>query len=104
MERSPSQPSPSSSSPPPRNPTADAMQWVSRITSVGLMMVLPIWGGGKLDERLGTQYWALIGLVVGLAIGMWQIVMIAVAAKQRDAAKIRQKKTQPPSSDSEPLS
>ena len=80
------------------------MQWVSRITSVGLMMVLPIWGGGKLDERLGTQYWALIGLVVGLAIGMWQIVMIAVAAKQRDAAKIRQTNTQPPSSDSEPLS
>lgn len=80
------------------------MQWVSRITSVGLMMVLPIWGGGKLDERLGTQYWALIGLVVGLAIGMWQIAMIAVAAKQRDAAKKRHKKTQPPSSDSEPLS
>lgn len=80
------------------------MQWVSRITSVGLMMVLPIWGGGKLDERLGTQYWALIGLVVGLAIGMWQITMIAVAAKQRDAAKNRHKKTQPSSSDSEPLS
>jgi hypothetical protein len=80
------------------------MQWVSRITSVGLMMVLPIWGGGKLDERLGTQYWALIGLVVGLAIGMWQIAMIAVAAKQRDAAKIKKKTTQPPSSDSEPLS
>ncbi len=80
------------------------MQWVSRITSVGLMMVLPIWGGGKLDERLGTQYWALIGLVVGLTVGMWQIVMIAVAAKQRDAAKMKQQKTkQPPSSDSEPL-
>ena len=58
------------------------MQWVSRITTVGLMMVLPTLGGRWLDERRGTNYWALIGLVLGLTIGMWQLLQIAGGKKR----------------------
>jgi F0F1-type ATP synthase assembly protein I len=92
---------PSSSS-----PVAEALHWVSRITTVGLMMVLPTIGGRWLDQHYGTSYWGLLGLVVGLAIGMWQITLIAVAAKPRapsnsakstDAKTIDQTEPKPPS-------
>jgi F0F1-type ATP synthase assembly protein I len=73
---------PSSSS-----PVGEALSWVSRITSVGLMMVLPTIGGRWLDQKFGTAYWGPIGLVLGLVIGMWQIAMIAVAAKPRKSTK-----------------
>jgi hypothetical protein len=65
------------------SPIADAMQWVSRITTVGLMMVLPAIGGRWLDKRFVTNYWALIGLVVGLVIGMWQLMQIAKGKQRR---------------------
>lgn len=64
------------------SPIAEAMQWVSRITTVGLMMVLPALGGRWLDDRRGTHHWALIGLVVGLAVGMWQLLQIAGGKKR----------------------
>ena len=32
-----------------------AMEWVAKITTVGLEMVLPGIGGHYLDERLGTE-------------------------------------------------
>ena len=38
------------------------MEWVTKITTVGLEMVLPAVGGAYLDKRLNTKYWALIGL------------------------------------------
>ena len=61
------------------------MQWVSRITTVGLMMVLPALGGRWLDDRRGTNYWTLIGLVLGLVVGLWQLLQIA-RPKQRGRA------------------
>lgn len=84
------------------SPNAEALNWVLCITSIGLMMVLPAVGGHWLDQRFGTSYWSLIGLVLGLVIGMAQIAVIAGAAKRRtaDNAKLV-KKSQPPS-DSEP--
>jgi hypothetical protein len=57
---------------------AEALRWVSRITTVGLMMLLPILGGRKLDEMRGTGYWGSIGLVVGLLLGAWQLRQIVV--------------------------
>ena len=33
------------------------MEWVAKITTVGLEMALPAIGGGYLDKRFGTQYW-----------------------------------------------
>lgn len=56
------------------------MQWVSKITTVALMTVLPIVGGRWLDKRFTTSYWGLIGLVVGLAVGFWQMLLLAKSA------------------------
>jgi len=61
------------------------MQWVSRITTVALMTVLPIWGGGWLDRRFATEYWGWIGLVFGLALGFWQLMLLVKSAGAKSA-------------------
>ena len=58
------------------NPMALAMEWVAKITTVGLMMVLPAVGGRYLDNRLGTNYWVLIGLGVGMIAGFVHLLNI----------------------------
>jgi F0F1-type ATP synthase assembly protein I len=52
------------------------MEWVTKITTVALEMVLPALGGVYLDKRMGTSYWALIGLVVGFVAGMWHLLQM----------------------------
>jgi hypothetical protein len=66
-------------------PMAEALHWVSRITTVALMMLLPILGGRKLDEMRGTGYWGSIGLVVGLLLGAWQLRQIVVDSNRAQA-------------------
>jgi hypothetical protein len=58
------------------SPIARAVEWVSKITTVGLEMALPAIGGGYLDRRFGTKYWALVGLVLGFVVGMWHLLQI----------------------------
>lgn len=62
------------------------MEWVARITTIGLEMSLPAIGGHYLDQRWGTQYWALIGLVVGVTVGLWHLVQMTRPAKGRIGA------------------
>lgn len=52
------------------NPLAKAMEWVARITTVALMMVLPGLGGWWLDGRLHTTYLVAIGFGLGLVMGV----------------------------------
>jgi F0F1-type ATP synthase assembly protein I len=52
------------------------MEWVAKITTVGLEMALPAIGGKFLDDRWGTKYWALIGLVVGVAAGLLHLIQM----------------------------
>ncbi len=59
------------------------MEWVAKITTVGLEMVIPAVGGGYLDRRLGTNYWALMGLVLGVVMGMWHLLQMTKAASDR---------------------
>jgi uncharacterized protein YqgC (DUF456 family) len=56
------------------------MEWVAKITTVALEMVIPAVGGGYLDQRLGTNYWALIGVVLGVVVGMWHLLQMTKAA------------------------
>jgi hypothetical protein len=58
------------------DPFAVAMEWVTKITTVGLEMVLPAIGGAYLDKRIGTTYWALIGVVLGMTVGMWHLLQM----------------------------
>jgi hypothetical protein len=55
---------------------ATAMEWVAKITTVGLMMVLPGVGGMYLDSRLGTRYWVLVGMAVGMVAGFAHLLNI----------------------------
>lgn len=78
---------------------AEALNWVSRITTIGLMMVLPTVGGNKLDAWLQTNYWGPVGLVVGLAMGAWQLVLIARSgpkAPRHTPTPTQQHKSAPP--------
>ena len=59
------------------------MNWVSRIISVALMTLLPILGGRWLDGKRGTSHWALIGLIVGLLVGSWQLLQIVCESNRK---------------------
>jgi hypothetical protein len=61
---------------PNRDPISLAMEWVAKITTVALEMVLPAIGGGYLDRRLGTGYWALVGVATGMVVGMWHLLLM----------------------------
>jgi hypothetical protein len=65
--------------PNPINPIGRAMEWVTKITTVGLEMMLPALGGGWLDKRLGTNYWALVGVVLGVTLGIWHLLLMTRA-------------------------
>ena len=58
---------------------AKAMQWVSRITSISMEMVLPgALGYYFLDRWLGTRVvFLILGLIVGFVGGMWQLIKLA---------------------------
>jgi hypothetical protein len=68
-----------------QQPIAEALQWVTRITTVALMTMLPVLGGRKLDEMRGTGYWGTIGLVVGLLLGAWQMRQLVVDSNRAQA-------------------
>ena len=55
---------------------AQAVEWVTKITTVALEMALPAIGGGYLDKRFGTKYWALAGVVLGFVVGMWHLLQM----------------------------
>ena len=55
---------------------ASAMEWVAKITTVGLVMVLPAVGGKYLDARWGTNCWAVVGLVMGMMAGFVYLLQI----------------------------
>jgi hypothetical protein len=59
-----------------RPPVAVAVEWVSKITTVSLEMVLPAVGGSYLDKRLGTNYWTLVGVVLGTVVGLWHLLQM----------------------------
>ena len=64
-------------------PAAVAVQWVSRITTVALEMVLPGLLGMWADNRWGTSYLVLLGFGFGVTLGIWHLIkMTAVPVKK----------------------
>ena len=51
------------------SPYAAAMEWVVRITAVGLEMVLPGLAGQWVDQRLGTSSFRAVG--VRIRVDRW---------------------------------
>jgi uncharacterized protein YqgC (DUF456 family) len=39
-------------------------------------MVLPTIGGAYLDNRFGTAYWAPLGVIVGMVLGLWHLLQM----------------------------
>ena len=63
---------------------AVAMEWVSRITTVALEMVLPGLGGVWLDRKLGTLVvFTLIGFAVGLTWAIWHLIRMTAPQETR---------------------
>lgn len=50
---------------------------------MALMTLLPILGGRWFDGKRGTSHWALVGLVVGLLVGSWQLLQIVREANKK---------------------
>ncbi len=65
-----------------RSPMGEALTWASRIMSVGMVMSLPAVLGGWLDERLGTEALAAIGLVFGFVAGLTWLVRLSVGQQR----------------------
>lgn len=72
---------------------SEALNWATRITTIGLMMVLPALGGRWLDDRYGTKFWSLVGLALGLVIGLMQLVQIAREGTPRRFEKKQNQKS-----------
>jgi hypothetical protein len=53
---------------------AEGMNWVSKITTVALEMVLPGLAGMWLDNQLETRFLSLLGFAVGVPLGMWHLI------------------------------
>jgi ATP synthase protein I len=54
-----------------------AMQWVSRITSISMEMVLPGVLGYFVDQWLGTKLvFLILGLILGFVGGIWQLIKL----------------------------
>lgn len=56
------------------HPYAAAMEWVAKITTVGMEMVLPAVAGNYLDKYLQTGYWVVVGVVLGGVLGFWHLM------------------------------
>lgn len=64
-------------------PLAEAMRWVSRITTIVLEMVLPAVVGHWLDGYWGTQFLGLAGMVLGPIVGFVHLLHLAREVEQR---------------------
>lgn len=51
-----------------------AIEWVSRITTVALEMVLPGILGQWLDSKWGTGFLGLAGFAFGVSFGLWHLL------------------------------
>lgn len=70
--------------PPPRPPIALAMEWVAKITTVALEMVIPLAVGSYLDRRWGTSYLTIAGVVIGMTVGLWHLIQMTSNKAPRD--------------------
>jgi hypothetical protein len=66
-----------------KSPFTVALEWVSRITAVALVMVLPGLAGYWLDSKLGTGFLMLAGFVFGIVGGMYSLLALTGALAKK---------------------
>jgi ATP synthase protein I len=66
-----------------------AIEWVSRITTVALEMVLPGILGQWLDARWGTGFLGLAGFALGVSVGLLHLLQMTKAAQKQLGKKVR---------------
>jgi hypothetical protein len=71
------------------------MEWVSRITTVALMMVLPGIGGTWLDSHWETKFLGPLGFVVGMSAGIWHLIVITRPKPGIDDLQIGKRQSTP---------
>jgi hypothetical protein len=69
------------------SPVGVAFEWVSRILAVVAEMVLPGLAGQWLDRRWGTNFLVLIGFGLGIALGIWHLLVMTSASQARRTGK-----------------
>ena len=62
---------------------AEANAWFGRAISMVVIMVLPIIAGKWLDDKFGTKFIALLGIVFGVGTGLAYIILITSSLKNR---------------------
>ncbi len=67
---------------------AFAWEWVSRVLSICVVMLLPGFGGRWLDQRLETDYWVIIGFAFGFFSGITALILLV----KRDGGGARRDK------------
>jgi F0F1-type ATP synthase assembly protein I len=72
------------------HPYAAAMEWVAKITTVGMEMVLPAVAGRYLDKYLQTRYWVVVGLVLGGALGFWHLMRMTRVVSNKQGPSNRE--------------
>jgi hypothetical protein len=60
-----------------------AIEWVSKITTVALEMVLPGLLGTWLDKRWGTSFLALAGFALGITVAIWHLLKMTSSGNQK---------------------
>ena len=68
-----------------RSPSAKAMAWVSKITTISVMLVLPALGGYYLDQYLGTvALFLFLGMLVGMLASGWHLYKMVQFRMEQD--------------------
>lgn len=68
---------PVTETPDDRSPLARALEWASVATTVSAEMVVPLFLGYWVDQRLGTKaVFALLGGAAGLSVGIWSLIRL----------------------------
>jgi hypothetical protein len=68
----------SKKSPRPRIAAAGAIDWVSRVLAVLLVMVVPGLLGSWLDRQLATRWFTAAGFLLGMFAGMVGLVVLVL--------------------------
>lgn len=71
------------STPDPRPPMAVAVEWVARITTVAFEFFMPALAGRWCDQRWGTSFLAPLGLALGVAMGLWHLLLMVRVDRPR---------------------